>query len=102
MGGPANTANLFAAILHNIGAKIGQGHGGEHLSDAWTWLGSVGGEGMYAQEVAGNGMTWSVLETAVRILQNYVAVRGDGRSVAVDVVLGGRLLGRVMLGGPQP
>ena len=96
---PPNTATLFTAILHNISVKVSQGQGGAHIGAEWLWLGTVGGEGIYVQ---GRGMTWNVAETAVRALQNYVAVRKDYRAVPNVGVVGGTVVGKVALGGPQP
>jgi len=89
--------------LHNINANyIGKGLGGHRVGDTWIWLGSVGGEGVYVKENGANGLTWSVVETGVKVLQNYVAVRKDYTSVTATVSVRGKELGKVNLGGPQP
>lgn len=54
------------------------------------------------KENGANGLTWSVAETGVKVLQNYVAVRKDYTSVTATVSVRGKELGKVILGGPQP
>ncbi|MCJ1246890.1 hypothetical protein MMC30_004101 [Trapelia coarctata] len=55
-------------------------------------------ESMFA---LGANFTWKSLDSAVRILQNYVYVRNDHTNINATVMVGRKELGKLYLGGPM-
>ena len=54
-------------------------------------------QSMYALN---NGLTWPSLDTAVRILQNYIFVRHDYTAVNATIYNGRKAVGTLSMGGP--